>query len=175
VQIDELRAITAAHCLYNKKGEEVVNLEEIHVVKDMNPSHVSVRVSSAEMFPGFSIASRAVDNFNYDVAVLTFSDVVPGNFRNPNTFDIPLSLGDELSTAYYKNVKRGLQLVETPCKLLNRKKSVLVLDCPVDFGASGAPVYRLGRNGSSDLVAIIVAKAMWGNKRVALAVNVGKV
>jgi V8-like Glu-specific endopeptidase len=175
VQIDALRAITAAHCLYNKEGGGVVNLEEIRVVKDADPSHVSVRVSSAEMFPGFAITSRAVDNFNYDVAVLTFSDVMPGSFRNPNTFNIPLRLGDELSTAYYKNIKRRLQLVETPCNLLNRKKSLLVLDCPVDFGASGAPVYRLGQNGSSDLVAIIVAKAMWGNKRVALAVKVGSV
>lgn len=175
VQIDARRAITAAHCLYNRKGEGVVNLEEMRIVKDVKSSHVSVGVSSAEMFPGFAIASRALDNFNYDVAVLTFSDVMPGNYRNPNTVNIPLRLGDELSTAYYKNVKRRLKLVETPCSLLNRKKSVLVLDCPVDFGASGAPVYRIGGNGSSDLVAIIVAKAMWGSKRVALAVNVGSV
>ena len=175
VQIDELRAITAAHCLYNKKAGGFVNLEEIHVVKDLDPSDVSVGVSSAEMLPGFAIASRAVDNFNYDVAVLTFSDVMPGNYRNPNTVNIPLRLGDEFSTAYYKNVQRRLKLVEAPCSLLNRKKSILVLDCPVDFGASGAPVYRIGRNGASDLVAIIVAKAMWGSKRVALAVNVGSV
>lgn len=175
VQINALRAITAAHCLYNRKGGGVVSLEEIRVVKDVGPPHVSLRVSSAEMFPGFAIASRAVDNFNYDVAVLTFSDVMPGNFQNPNTLNIPLRLGDELATVYYKNVKKHLELVETPCSLLNRKKSVLVLDCPVDFGASGAPVYKIGRNGSSDLVAIIVAKAMWGRKRVALAVNVGSV
>lgn len=175
VQIDSLRAITAAHCLYNRKGGEVVNLKEIRVVKDVGPPHVSVRVSVAEMVPGFAIASTAVDNFNYDVAVLTFSDVMPGNFQNPNTLNIPLRLGDELSTVYYKNVKRRLQLIEASCGLINRKKGVLVLDCPVDFGASGAPVYRLGRDGSSDLVAIIVAKAMWGNKRVALAVNVGSV
>ncbi len=175
LQIDARRAITAAHCLYNKKVGGVVDLEDIHVAKDLDFSHVSVGVSSAEMLPGFSISSRTVDNFNYDVAVLTFSDVMPGKFRIPNTFSIPLRMGDELSTVYYKNVKRRLQLIEASCGLINRKKSVLVLDCPVDFGASGAPVYRLGRDGSSDLVAIIVAKAMWGNKRVALAVNVGSV
>ena len=67
VQINALRAITAAHCLYNRKGGGVVSLEEIRVVKDVGPPHVSLRVSSAEMFPGFAIASRAVDNFNCSV------------------------------------------------------------------------------------------------------------
>lgn len=175
VQIDTFRAITAAHCLYNKEGGRVVNLEEIRVVKSVDMSHVSVRVSSVEMLPGFAIESRAVDNFNYDVAILNLSDVMPGNFHNLSADREPLHSDDELSTIYYKNVNRHLQLIQTPCRLLNRKRSVLVLDCPVDFGASGAPVYRLGRNGLGDLVAIIVAKARWGNKQVALAVKIGSV
>ncbi|MDE4201817.1 trypsin-like peptidase domain-containing protein [Phaeobacter gallaeciensis] len=175
VQIDERRALTAAHCLYNKDGSGVVNAKSIHVVREADIAPVNNQVLSSEMLPGFEIGLRTVENINYDVAVLTFSDAVPGNFPTLNISDGPMQLGERVVTSYYKNVGSNFYLVEANCSVLNRKKSVLVLDCPIDFGASGAPVYRVMREGASALVAIIVAKAMWRNRPVALAVNVGSV
>ncbi|WP_347511079.1 trypsin-like peptidase domain-containing protein [Phaeobacter sp. CAU 1743] len=175
VQIAERRVITAAHCLYKDDGKSLVDVKKISVVSDVRVAPLIVSVSDSEIRSGFDGVSRTIENFNSDVALLTLADSTLKSLPLPQLSEMPSRLGDSLFTTYYEPRKKHLKLIDAHCSLLNRKKRVLVLDCPVDFGASGAPVYQVGRNGATELVAIIVAKAMWGNKAVALAVGVGPV
>jgi hypothetical protein len=52
--------------------------------------------------------------------------------------------------------------------VLTEEERAQVLSCDVDFGASGAPVFR-SVGGVPELVAVVSAKAVWEGRRVALA------
>lgn len=61
--------------------------------------------------------------------------------------------------------------MQDACTVLGTEGRIAVLDCPVDFGASGAPVFRDTAFGS-EVVSVISAKAEMDGKPIAIAVPV---
>ena len=61
--------------------------------------------------------------------------------------------------------------MQDACSVLHSEGRIAVLDCPVDFGASGAPVFRDTAFGS-EVVSVISAKAELNGQPVAIAAPV---
>jgi protease YdgD len=50
---------------------------------------------------------------------------------------------------------------------MDKQEGILVMTCDVDFGSSGAPVFRIGPNGV-EIVSVVSAKADMQGQKVAL-------
>lgn len=58
-----------------------------------------------------------------------------------------------------------------PCQVIARKQATLVLNCEVDFGASGAPVFALQGGQRPYLVSVISAKAEMAGRDVSVGTS----
>ena len=80
-------------------------------------------------------------------------------------------IGDDVSIVSYAKDRSEAASLQDVCSVLGTQGRVAVLDCPVDFGASGAPVFRDTIYGS-EVVSVISAKAEMNGKPIAVAVPV---
>ena len=70
--------------------------------------------------------------------------------------------------SYAKDRSEAASLQDV-CSVVATEGRIAVLDCPVDFGASGAPVFRDTAYGA-EVVSVISAKAEMDGKPIAVAV-----
>jgi hypothetical protein len=67
--------------------------------------------------------------------------------------------GDRVAVVSYARERSERPSLEDACRVLEtRPDRVVVLDCSIDFGASGSPVFRLGPEGAQ-IVSVISALA----------------
>jgi hypothetical protein len=79
--------------------------------------------------------------------------------------------GDRVEIVSYARNRSEAASMQDACVVLGTEGRIAVLDCPVDFGASGAPVFRDTAYGS-EVVSVISAKAEMNGKPIAIAVPV---
>jgi hypothetical protein len=170
IKIDDFNAFTAAHCLFGVSGEKFVGSDSIRVLRNPSSEIGSQRVLRARISSGFDPSKRTLNNTNFDIALLTFGEFLPHGNAQEDFSDQPIHIGEKLFASYFEVDGDDYALITTSCEVLAKKNRVLLLDCPLDFGASGAPVYRTRLNGTADLVAVVVAKARWKGKTVTISV-----
>jgi protease YdgD len=79
--------------------------------------------------------------------------------------------GDRVEIVSYARDRAEAASLQDVCSVLGVEGRVAVLDCPVEFGASGSPVFRDTAYGS-EVVSVISAKAEMDGRPVAIAVPV---
>ena len=79
--------------------------------------------------------------------------------------------GDRVEIVSYAKDRAEAASLQDVCSVLGVEGRVAVLDCPVEFGASGSPVFRDTAYGS-EVVSVISAKAVMDGRPVAIAVPV---
>lgn len=79
--------------------------------------------------------------------------------------------GDRVEIVSYARDRSEAASMQDACSVLGTEGRIAVLDCPVDFGASGAPVFRDTAYGS-EVVSVISAKAEMRGKPIAIAAPV---
>lgn len=79
--------------------------------------------------------------------------------------------GDRVEIVSYAWDRSEAASLQDVCTVLGTEGRIAVLDCPVDFGASGAPVFRDTFYGS-EVVSVVSAKAEMDGRPVAITVPV---
>lgn len=167
--------LTAAHCLYDH--ETGARFPDALVTFE-----AGWRLGRAEAYRGVARSlvhpdyvysgGDAVERIGHDLALLELDRAIALPQLAPFATGAPPAPGDEVSVVSYAQGREEAPAIERGCPVIGRQGLALILACSVDFGASGAPVFAR-REGAFELVAVIVAKAEYQGRRVALAVPAG--
>lgn len=151
------RIVTAAHCLYHPRSRAPVPLSELRFVAGFHRGeYVALReVVAAAVLPGFEIGARAsLDGVREDLAVLVLDR--PVSDARVTLFE-PAPFGpDPVTIISYARDRSQAPSIQGPCIVRTAEAGIVALDCPVNFGVSGAPVLA-GPAGARDLVAVVSA------------------
>ncbi|MEO9821963.1 MAG: serine protease [Paracoccaceae bacterium] len=149
--------LTAAHCLYQPGTNTLWPTESIVFRAGFRNGRaaatrvVKAAAAHAQYRPNEPLTEH---NVTYDVALLRLSEPV-------STFEVaPFYLHDErvhpgpVSVVSYGRGRSNVQSRQKECQMLERFNDVLLFDCNVTFGSSGAPVFS-HLNGRGRIVSVV--------------------
>lgn len=166
--------LTAAHCLFDHDtGARLPDPQITFQAGWRNgraEAYRKVRRSVAD--PDYIYAGEDdLDRVGHDLALLQLDRPILLPQLPPfATADRPAS-GAEVSVVSYAQDRSGIPSIERGCRVLADEGKALVLNCDIDFGSSGSPVFSLEAGGAR-VVSVISAKAELDGRKVALAVPV---
>ncbi|MGB0959373.1 MAG: trypsin-like serine peptidase [Halocynthiibacter sp.] len=168
--------VTAAHCLYDDKTGRRVNPQRIDFLAGLRQGRPIVveRVERAVIHPKYRHKENFIPlNVRNDIALLKLRHPIRNASIRPYRVATGAQRGDKVGIVSYARNRALTASVERDCKILSQQFSSFVMSCEVDFGASGAPVFRM-RNGEPQIVSVVSAKAELGKLRVSLGVDIAK-
>ncbi len=162
--------LTAAHCLYDPANGRAINPRRIvfDAGLDQGKARASRSVASAVIHPGYSHSRRGPAQAGVDIAVLKLDSPISTSVIRPLIPHERPETGEAVGLVSYTHLQRNTAILQHPCEVLARKNDTLVTNCPVEFGASGAPVFAVQGGAQPRLVSVISAKAAMGNRPVSV-------
>lgn len=167
--------LTAAHCLYEKYGGGLVDLDEVEFRAGWRNGRAEAYrgVRRGIVHPRYEYGDdgdmRRVAN---DLALLQLDRPIRLPGLEPYTTAKKPRKGQEVGVVSYAHDRAEAPSLQEVCHVLARWPKALVLSCDVDFGASGAPVFRV-EDGVPRIVSVVSAKAEMANRKVAISAALG--
>ncbi|MEJ2000354.1 MAG: trypsin-like serine protease [Maritimibacter sp.] len=167
--IAEDLVLTAGHCLFEKNGGRAYRADEIQFLAGWRNGRAEAYRGARQVVvhPDYlaDMENRAVD-----LALIQLDRPIR------NTTILPYETGNrgllqrQVGVVSYALDREDRPSVQDLCHVLGEVKDALVLDCNVDFGSSGAPVFDLS-SGKPRIISVVSAKAMAGDKKVSLGTD----
>ncbi len=173
--IGERLVLTAAHCLYDGASGARIPDERIRFLAGWRDGRAEAYRGVRRSFPHPDYAHGSDVSFErvaVDLAVLELDRPVKTDRIRPFATSDGPARGEEVSVVSYARDRANAPSLQEICHVLRRGSGVAVLSCAVDFGASGAPVFRLGGDGP-EIVSVVSAKGRSMDADVALAPTFG--
>ena len=156
--ISPVVVVTAAHCLYHPRTGARVADDELRFVAGYRVREWAAvrRVTATAVDPAYAFEARATyAGVGADLAIGRLDRPVPESVLPFATGDI--ADGPPLSIVSYAQDRPNAPSIETPCAIVERTGDlVFALDCGVNFGASGSPLFQ-GEGGEHRLVGVVSA------------------
>ncbi len=166
--------LTAAHCLYVPASGEAVALGDLEFLAGWRNGRADAYrgVRQAVQHPGYSYGGPdRLDRVAFDVALLVLDQPIRTSSVRPlGTAERPRP-GQTVSVVSYAKGRDAAPSIEDACEVLISARSVLMMSCEVDFGSSGAPIFRIV-DGVAQIVSVVSAKAEQDAKPVALGTDI---
>lgn len=164
--------LTAAHCLYDRSSGIAVDPSRIEFRAGFrNGWSAATRPARRAMaHPSYVFNPRAgAAESARDLALVELAHPIPGPVTPFETAE-EVTPGAEVSVVSYAVGRSEAPSREEGCGVLGSEGGVLVLSCEVDFGSSGAPIFRM--DGSiARIVSVVSAKGELAGRRVALGTS----
>lgn len=167
--ISETLVLTAAHCLFDKETGARYEAEDIEFLAGW-------RNGRAAAYRG---AKRALAHPDYsesgndramDVALIELDQPIRSTSVLPfPTADMPRR-GAEVGVVSYAHDRAEMPSLQDVCHVLGNVDGTMVMDCNVDYGSSGAPIFDV-EDGIARIVSVVSAKAMAGETQVSLGTS----
>ena len=125
-------------------------------------------VSRAVMHPEYIHVRNGQAQIGHDLAVLKLESPINVAEIMPFQTDARPERGDSVGVISYTQEQANSPILQQPCQVLARQADTLVMNCEVEFGASGAPVFAVQGGATPRLVSVISAKAAMGNRPVSV-------
>lgn len=170
--IAEDLVLTAAHCLFDKETGARVDPATIEfLVGWRNGRALAYRgVKLAIAHPEYVYAGDSgIDRVTFDLALIQLDHPVRLHQVRPFALDTEPATGDEVGVVSYAQDRAEVPSLQETCHVLAREPVALVMDCSVDFGASGAPIFSF-KDGVARVVSVVSAKAQLDGQDVSLGV-----
>lgn len=170
--------LTAAHCLFDKTTGQPHKPDEITFLAGWRNGRAEAYRDVAVLLPHPDYRPDLEEDFaaqkaqtGNDLGLMKLAQpiLLPSITPAP-TGSFPQG-GDRVEIVSYAKDRSEAASLQDVCSVLGTQDRVAVLDCPVDFGASGAPVFRDTAYGA-EVVSVISAKAEMNGKPIAVAVPV---
>lgn len=170
--------LTAAHCLYDEATGEPYRPSDLMFLAGWRDGRAEASRAGAMVLPhpdyrpGLEEGSTVhKDQIGTDLGLIKLAEpILLPSITPAATGSFPRG-GDRVEIVSYARGRSEAASMQDACSVLGTEGRIAVLDCPSDFGASGAPVFRDTAFGS-EVVSVISAKAAMNGKPVALAVPV---
>ena len=108
-----------------------------------------------------------MDRVSVDVALVELDQPILLPSVTPFQVSQTPSMGDTVGVISYAQDRADTPSLQQSCTVMARQEGVLVMTCNVDFGSSGAPVFR-EVDGVPQIVSVISAKAEMDGQQVSL-------
>ncbi len=169
--------LTAAHCLYDRSTGKAVEPGRMEFLAGWRMGRAAAYrgIRQVAVPPGYRYSAREdPSRIGNDIALLKLVRPIRRATIRPFEIDPTVDAGDPVGVVSYARGRAQAPSLQKLCHVLRKDRGVLVLDCTVDFGSSGAPVFTLG-GGPARIVSMISAKALVRRRPVALGVDLGAV
>lgn len=162
--------LTAAHCLFDPATKQPVDYGDIDFLVGLRNGRAEAyrRVRRVVIHPSYRYDGEATaERVRSDLALLQLLRPVRNTVVTPYETSDFADKGEVISVVSYALDRAKAPSLQDKCSVMHRAKGVMVMSCDVDFGSSGAPVFRM-RDGRAEIVSVISAKAQIDGQRVAL-------
>ncbi|WP_373354837.1 serine protease [Pseudoroseicyclus sp. CXY001] len=170
--IGERLVLTAAHCLFDAAGAPI-SPERLTFRAGFRGGRALAErpVRRALVHPAYEgpAAESNLRSAN-DLALLELAQPIRSTQITPFATAPAGAAGGEVGIVSYAMGREEAPSLQEVCGLMGAARGVLVMACDVDFGSSGAPVFRAGAAGP-ELVSIVSAKAELEGERIALGAD----
>ena len=171
--IGRLHVLTAAHCIFDAETGTQVDVGRLEFWAGWQNGQAEAyrKVGSIEVHPDFSFMGQTgLQRVSSDLAILRLlTPIRHPNIKPFSVAQMPLK-GAFVSVVSYAHDRSESPRFHDGCKILGRKENVQVFSCEVDYGSSGAPVFRLDL-GVPMIVSVISAKSTYLAQPISLGAS----
>ena len=171
--IDQDKVLTAAHCTFNRRTGRFLTSKSLHVLLGYEGGHYAVHalVGSYTLGPGYDPASELA-TASSDWAILKLVAPLPNQVRPLKLIDRLPAPGSQLLIGSYSQKRLHVMTADRNCQLVQTlaPSALLVHNCEVARGSSGAPLLFMGREGIV-IIGIQVAVGQSNGAEIMLAVS----
>lgn len=174
--ISETLVLTAAHCVYDADSGEQYPADSIEFLAGWRGGRAlayrNVRrlvVNEGYDFDGADTTDRVAN----DIALLELDQPIRKSNVAPFAVGDWPRKGDEVGVVSYAFDRAESPSIQETCQVLGRRDGSLVMDCDVDHGSSGAPIFMIQWNRPV-VVSVVSAKAHAGDLPVSLGTSLGE-
>ncbi|WP_299673371.1 trypsin-like peptidase domain-containing protein [uncultured Roseobacter sp.] len=165
--------LTAAHCVYDRRSGAAYAPEDLTFRAGLRDGAAIAErgIAQIEAHAGYDPA-RGVElrNIRHDVALLRLAEPIPTHVLDPFVlFRERMSRGP-VSVVSYGRGRSERPSRQSVCRMFDRYEGVLLLDCDVTFGSSGAPVFS-HINGRGQIVSVISSVGSYDGRRVSFGME----
>lgn len=138
--------LTAAHCLFFRDtGAPVPPGDIVFRAGYMNGRALAERrvdrVAMPDAYEPSTDGSIRGDMVRHDVALMRLSQPIDASTADPFRVHVDPRPGDEVSVVSYGQGRSEAPARQRSCQLLDEAPGIMVFDCDVTYGSSGAPVF----------------------------------
>ncbi|MCO8144062.1 trypsin-like peptidase domain-containing protein [Rhodovulum tesquicola] len=167
--------LTAAHCLFDRASGLPVEPSGLEFRAGWRNGRAEAyrKVRRGVVHPDYRYdAPDDIARVSHDLALLQLDQAIRLPGLHPfETGDRP-RMGAAVGVVSYAQGRSEAPSLQEVCHVLALQPGVLMLSCEVDFGASGAPVFRI-EDGVARIVSVVSAKAELAARPVALGTALG--
>lgn len=174
--IDTDLVLTAAHCLFDKDTGARQPMRQMEFLAGWRNGRAEAyrSIKRAVLHPRYEFKSGAHSaRVGYDLALLELDRPIRLPGVTPFEIGKRPRKGAEVGVVSYALNRSEAPSLQEICHVLAGRPGVLMLNCSVDFGASGAPIFDLS-GAVPQIVSVVSAKAEVSSKPIALAATVQK-
>ena len=171
--IRERLILTAAHCLFDDDGSlHDPSLFEFRAGLRDGRANATRSISRAFAHPDYTYDPNGTDASRVakDIAVLELSQAIRTSGIQPYLIASNPATGDEVGVVSYGRGREEAASLQEECNVLGRQTGVIVMNCDVEFGSSGAPVFTI-RNGETRIASVVSAMAQIDGEKVSLGTS----
>ncbi|NNE50880.1 MAG: trypsin-like serine protease [Sulfitobacter sp.] len=162
--------LTAAHCLYDSNTQERIDHRSVKFLAGWRNGRAGAYrdIRRAVIHPDYvfdgTVSSERVRN---DLALLELQRPIRNTTIKPFATAARPRPGDDVGVVSYARDRSEAPSLQEVCTVLAQQEGVLVTNCNVDFGASGAPIFVIA-DGEAHIVSVVSAKAEAQGEKVSL-------
>lgn len=162
--------LTAAHCLYDSKTNDLVPIEDIQFLAGWRNGRAAAYryVKKGVHLPEYTYSGQpGPDRVRNDIALLKLQHPIRNTTVQPFETDARPEPGDDIGVVSYAHDRSEAPSLQEMCQVITRQEGMLVMSCEVDFGASGSPVFSFV-SGQPRIVSVVSSKAEAQGQKISL-------
>ncbi|AHD01873.1 trypsin-like serine peptidase [Leisingera methylohalidivorans] len=164
--------LTAAHCVYDR-NRTLRAAEQITFRAGLRDGAAIAERQGLQIaaHPGFNPRGRLdLENIRHDVALIRLAAPVPSGQADAFALHSGREYGSNISVTSYGQGRAEALSRQRQCNLMAESGDVLMIDCNVTFGSSGAPVFsQVGGRGR--ILALVSGGGTYRGRQVAFGMK----
>ena len=172
--IDDRTVLTAAHCVFEKSG--VISADRLTFSAGLRNGRAEAYRDVRRVFTHPNYDPLLIENdvriIAYDLAILELTQPIRTTKIQPIPVASNLPRGQDIGVVSYARDRAEAPSIQEVCHTIGKQDQILIMTCDINFGSSGAPVFRL-KNGQAEIVSVISAISDLNGDTVSLGASLG--